>query len=248
MKKYLLTIAALVVCAAVFAQDKDIDLSELEDLNKIEVGSGSRVETSLELVFPMYFGCSVLTNVNYKGAWADTHLSNPDFLDMRIPKSFVYGLEIASAHIRPVDSPLDVSLGLRWTFMDYTFTNSAITIGKVSDNLYMPAPLPGSDHDYRKSKIHANYFGAPLRVALHFGQVVVYGGASAEILLGGYAKYKRPKARQQITPAFNKFRATIEAGFSYGNLGIFAQYGLTPVFPESLSDARAISFGLVLGL
>jgi hypothetical protein len=47
---------------------------------------------------------------------------------------------------------------------------------------------------------------------------------------------------------FNPIRASIEGGFSYGNLGVFVQYGLTPLFPANLSDARTLTFGLLLGL
>ena len=64
MKKMLLTLAVLALSAAAFAQDKEIDLEQYGDLNTIELSKdGSRVETELNLAFPMYFGTSVLTNV-----------------------------------------------------------------------------------------------------------------------------------------------------------------------------------------
>ena len=46
---------------------------------------------------------------------------------------------------------------------------------------------------------------------------------------------------------FNRFRATVEAGVQYGILGFYANYGLTTLFPDSLSDARTLTFGIVLG-
>ena len=144
---------------------------------------------------------------------------------------------------------LSLSLGLRWTFMDFTFADSRFTLRPVGSS-YIPVPIqeinPG--YDLNKSKIHASYFGIPLRVGVEVGKATIYAGGSAELLTGGYAKYKRPKERQQIKEVFNPFRATVEAGFSYGNLGVFCMYGLTPLFQDSLSDARTITFGLLLGL
>ena len=69
MKKMLLLLAALTLSAAAFAQDREIDLESLEDLNKIEIASGGKVETDLNLAFPMYFGASALVGTNYKGEW-----------------------------------------------------------------------------------------------------------------------------------------------------------------------------------
>lgn len=245
MKKMLLLLAALTLSAAAFAQDREIDLEELGELNKIEITSGGKVETDLNLAFPMYFGASALVGTNYKGEW--TAVNNYHFLDMRTAKNFVYGLQLADLRIRY--NALDVSLGLRWTFMDFTFADSANTLRPVG-KVYMPYPIrmESSNYDGRKSKIHASYFGIPLRVGVNLGKVSVYAGASAELLTGGYTKYKRPRYREQCREVFNPFRATVEGGFSYGSLGVFVMYGLTPLFQESLSDARTLTFGFLLGL
>ena len=249
MKKMLLLLAALTLSAAAFAQDREIDLESLEDLNKIEIASGGKVETDLNLAFPMYFGASALVGTNYKGEW--TAVNNTHFLDMRTAKNFVYGLQLADLRIRY--NALDVSLGLRWTFMDFTFADSSITLRQAESPLgkvYFPTPIAAetSTYDGRKSKIHASYFGIPLRVGVNLGKVSVYAGASAELLTGGYTKYKRPRYREQCREVFNPFRATVEGGFSYGSLGVFVMYGLTPLFQESLSDARTLTFGFLLGL
>ena len=262
MKRILLTIAVLALGAGVAsAQDREIDLQELDELNKIELSKdGSRVNTELHLAFPMYFGASTLTNLNYKGDWDPSSglVYYHDFLKFRTGKNFVYALQLAEMEIR--GDMLSLSLGLRWTFMDFTFSDPSLTLRPYSglqflssaagSNVYVPVPVSSVNpsYDLGKSKIHASYFGIPLRVGLNFGKATLYAGASAELLTGGYAKFKRPKDRQQIREVFNPFRATVEGGFSYGNLGVFVMYGLTPLFQESLSDARTISFGLLLGL
>jgi hypothetical protein len=246
MKKIILTIAALALSAAAFAQDREIDLEELDSFNKIELSkSGAHVETDLSFAFPMHFGWTTLTNINYKGTWATGTQSN--FLDFKTGKNFVYGLQLVGMDIRY--GALNVNLGLRWTFMDFTFKDYKTSI-KPSGNSFVPYYIDEENpsYNYRKSKIHATYFGVPLRLSLNFGKATIYGGASIELLVNGFAKYKQPKVKTQMKELFNPIRATVEGGFSYGNLGVFVQYGLTPLFPADLSDARTLTFGLLLGL
>lgn len=247
MKKIILTIAVLALSATAFAQDREIDLEELDNFNKIELSkSGAHVETDLSFAFPMHFGWTTLTNINYKGDWADYGVSN--FLNFNTGKNFVYGLQLVGMDIRY--GALDVNLGLRWTFMDFTFKDAYTTMGpSATGKSFVPKSLLDvADYNGKKSKIHASYFGIPLRVSLNFGKATIYGGASIEFLVNGFAKYKQPKTKTQMKDLFNPLRASVEGGFSYGNLGVFVQYGLTPLFPADLSDARTLTFGLLLGL
>ena len=257
MKKMLLTLAALALSAAAIAQD--IDFEELDGFNKIEISSGSRVETELGMGLPMYFGWTSLTeaNANPGGPWARMNTVFPG-THFDVGKSFMYGLQLVDMHVRY--KMLDLSLGLRWTFMDFTFKNSAQTMrkkdmysGSYSTGehwAWWPVPIESeaAKYDGKKSKIHASYFGVPLRVGLDFGSAEVYVGASIEMLTEGYTKYKRPRDRQKAKDLFNPVRATVEGGFSYGNLGIFVMYGLTPLFSPDLSDAKTLTFGLLFGL
>lgn len=252
MKKISILLAALALCAsAAYGQ------SRIDDLNDFSLSKdNARVETHLHVAFPMYFGWSTLTNVNYKGDWVGA--VSPNFLDTRTGKNFVYGLEMAAVHFSKPGGLVDVSLGIRWTFMDFTLSDSSITFrkqsapapyGTVNNNVYYPYPisLESPNYDGRKSKIHGNYLGIPLRLTFGANKLRVFVGASAEYLISGYTKYKFPKYGQDATPLFNRFRATVEAGMQFGILGVFANYGLTTLFPDSLSDARTLTFGIVLG-
>ena len=257
MKKYiLLTIAALALSATAFAQDREIDLQDWDDFNKIELSkNNTHVETDLSFAVPMHFGWTTLTTINYKGAWAGGDVAS--FLNFDTGKNFVYELQLLGMDIRY--GALGVNLGLRWTFMDFTFKNSDISMGQMTAtnpangtrySYYTPYVISKyiPNYDFKKSKIHASYFGIPARVSLNFGKATIYAGASAELLVNGFAKYKQPKSKTQMKDLFNEFRATIEGGFSYGNLGAFVQYGLTPLFPADLSDAKTLTFGIILGL
>lgn len=244
MKKIILTIVALTLACAAFAQDREINLQEWDDFNKIELSKGrTRVETDLSLAFPMYFGWTTLTNINYKGAWSTGTLSN--FLDFNTGKNFVYSLQMLGVDFRY--GVLGFNLGARWTFMDFTFKDSYTTMVQVG-NSFVPSVITATGYNGAKSKIHATYFGIPARLSLNFGRATVYAGGSVEFLVNGYAKYRSPKSKTQMKDLFNSIRATVEGGFSYGNLGMFVQYGLTSLFPADLSDARTLTFGILLGL
>lgn len=240
MKKLCIVLAALLVSAAVVsAQDREINLDKIEDLNKREITKpGSNVKVDLAVAFPMYFG------------WTAWNNSNSAF-NTRTGKNFVYGLEIAGVHFKSANGgPLDVSLGLRWTFMDFTFSDPTYTLRRYEGYGYGLYSIKQENdaYDFNKSKFHASYFGIPLRVKLNFGHAAVFAGASAELLTSGYTKYKHPNGRMQIKDAFNPFRASIEAGFMYGIIGVYVQYGLTPVLKDLETNARTLTFGLVLGL
>ena len=244
MKKILLALTALAALSlGAFAQD-------MESFNEIPLTKeGSKIETDLGFAFPMYFGASTLAGEAYKGEWAVAEKMIPGFQEMQIPKSFVYGLDMVSLNFGMDEAPLKVSLSLRWTFMDFTFKNPANTFREVN-HTYIPYAigLETASYDGKKSKIHANYLGVPLRIKYKIGDGFVYAGASAELLISGYTKYKKPKVRTTNSGIFSPFRATLEAGFGYEGLGFFVLYGLTPLFPAGLSDARTLSFGLVLGI
>lgn len=260
MKKISILLAALALCAsAAYGQ------SRIDDLNDFSLSKdNARVETHLHVAFPMYFGWSTLTNVNYKGDWSWANAAiGSDFLNTRTGKNFVYGLEMAAIHFSKPGGLVDVSLGIRWTFMDFTLSDSQWTfrkgapvssnfmpyLGVNNNNQYFPHRIVEevANYDGRKSKIHGNYLGIPVRVTFGANKLRVFVGASAEYLISGYTKYKFPKYGQDATPLFNRFRATVEAGMQFGILGVFANYGLTTLFPDSLSDARTLTFGIVLG-
>lgn len=253
MKKLVLILAAVLSVAATgLAQDREIDLNQFEISKK-----GSKVETKLHVGFPMQFGWSVLTNVTYKGAWnnllsfGDVNLpAYLNFLDMKTGQNFMYSLETAALHFSKPGGLLDFSIGMRCTFMDFSLQNTQYTFRPMGGSgIYHLYTIKNEalNYDGRKSKIHANYIGVPVRLTFNFGKAKLFAGASAEVLVGGYTKYKFPKYRQDAAPLFNRFRATVEGGLQYGILGFFVSYGLTPLFPDSLSDARALTFGIVLG-
>ncbi len=244
MKKIFCIVSALALFAAsAFAQEE----KSFDDFG-FTLKEGDKVESNLRVVFPMYFGGTILLNNQFKGDWASLDGSN--FLDVNPLKSFNYQLEIASLRIASNNSPFMMSVGVRWNFIDLALKDKDLTFRNSGSGNYLPTSISStnSTYDGSKSKLHASYLGIPLRVYYNAGKGKLYAGVSADYLLTGYTKYKNPKYRETARDMFNDFRASAEAGFCYGIIGVYVNYGITNLFPAELSGANTLSFGLTLGM
>ena len=165
-------------------------------------------------------------------------------------QSFYYGLEMVSIRFSAPSSPIEFSLGVRWTFMDIAFEDTSVTYRPSSEGGFKTVPIIGESatYDGTKSKVHANYIGVPARLYFTAGRAKLYAGASADYMVKGWTKYRNPAYRENCDDLFNRFRASAEVGASYGIIGIFANYAFTPFFTESISKSGVISFGLTLGM
>lgn len=89
-----------------------------------------------------------------------------------------------------------------------------------------------------QSNIQATYLGVPVRFAIQVGRKgKIFAGAGAEMLVNGYF--------QNNTSQLFPYRINAEGGISFGFLGIWASYGLTP-FYNSGPDSRMLSVGLAI--
>ena len=134
--------------------------------------------------------------------------------------------------------------------MDIAFEDTSVTFRPSSEGGYKTVPIieESATYDGTKSKVHANYLGIPARLYFTAGKAKLYAGASADYMIKGWTKYRNPGYRETCNDLFNRFRASAEAGASYGIIGIFANYSFTPFFTESISKSGVISFGLTLGM
>lgn len=90
----------------------------------------------------------------------------------------------------------------------------------------------------KRNYMNASYIGVPLRVGVKVGrQSKIFAGADAEVFLRGSAS--------DPSLVYFPYRLAAEAGISFGFLGIWASYGLTPLF-QSATDTRMLTFGIVI--
>ena len=232
MKKLIVLFVALTVALAPAA-------AQTFDYDGFELSTGRSVDSNLRVAFPMFFGFSMPL-----GAESATFPQNKFF------QSFYYGLELASIRLASPYSPFEFSLGVRMTFMDIAFEDTSLTYRPSSEGGYNAVPVidENAQYDGTKSKVHANYIGVPARLYFTAGRAKIYAGASADYMFKGWTKYRNPSYRENCDNLFNRFRASAEAGASYGLIGIFANYSFTPFFAESISKSGVMTFGLTLGL
>ena len=239
MKKIIATIAAIAAFVAASAQNFDYN-------NGIELKEGSRVKTSLKVLFPMQFGMTTLLNTTYNST-AMKLLESEEILKTSLPKSFFYSLELLGVNFSSENGPFEVNIGVRMSFLDLAFAKPDYTFTELGGTV-IPSyiKLMSPEYDSNKSKVHGTYIGIPVRFIYNIDKVQLHLGASAEYLIKGYTKYKNPPTRNDLPNLFNSFRATVEGGITYGIIGLYANYGLTPVFNTELSNANTLTIGLSL--
>ena len=81
----------------------------------------------------------------------------------------------------------------------------------------------------------ATWFGLPLRLA-------VKPGGNWKLFAGC-----TPAIRINRSPTVNPYRLSAMAGFSYRTVGLWASYGITPLYLDT-PGPRTLSFGVVLGI
>lgn len=172
--------------------------------------SRKRTETTLHVVFPMYFGVSALVQPTTSSLLPDISKSDvPEMIDMLTDGNFLFSMEMAHLSFTSKGTPFEADLGLRCTLL-----NS------------------------RKMSMSATYLGVPLRFGVAVGRKgKIFVGTDAEVLMNGRTS--------DDTLSLYPYRVAAEAGISFGFLGLWASYGLTPLFSTG-SDARLLTFGIVI--
>lgn len=240
----------ITVLAAMLAAFGTASAANVPD--SLQLASGKRVETTVRVVLPVYFGVSTLLDADYLGSWANTGYG--DFLGTRIEQNFNFDIEFFGLRFDAKSTPFEANLGLRFSFMDFSLSDTSITFsGNDSPSSIGCMPVRISDTDLSfdgaKSKIHASYLGAPVRFAMKYGaHGKIFVGVAPELLIHGYTKYRYPAHRSEAGTLFNPLRVSVEGGICYYGFGLWARYGLTPLFLPGCSNAKTLSFGLTVGI
>lgn len=183
-------------------------------------------------------GFNTLTGLDYAGYPAEAG----DFLDVRAGNSFHFG-------VTPVGLSVDLdrkrqfsfSTGLRYTVDNYRLSDNSITLGR-ENGVIVPLPL---DDKADKSKLRVTSLGIPIQFSyepVRHLRVAVVG--YCDFTLGAKAIYKRPKVKEAFS-GVNAFQFGIGGSVSYRGFGVYARYGVTPLFKSSAGPTcHPVSFGV----
>ena len=138
---------------------------------------------------------------------------------------FCFGMEIAGLRFTSRGSNLEADLGVRFQLMNFS------------------GPADSG------SVMHAASFGIPVRGAVKFCRWgKVFAGLSGDVLVSGTAGKPGVPGRTDARDTLSRFRASVEGGVSWHGVGLWASYGLSPVFRKDFGDAHTVSFGIVIGI
>lgn len=195
-------------------------------------------DLDFDLLGPFYHGWSFLTGSSYYGDWAD----KGDFLQPS--HLFSFGMSFCKFSVSlNARKTLYLSLGARWTFTRYTMKVPVVFEDDMSGKT-QPVFYESTDKGY----MYQSYMGAPLSLYYEMDKFKVTAAVSAEGLLASHSRLKNSDKKTEFT-ALNPFKSTAEIILSYGCLGAYAAYGITPMFrPGSGNDCHLMTFGFVFGI
>lgn len=256
MKKIIiLALFALLFKSLAFAQDsEEIGISSTKDDMTINIagfniqigspkedqfsfGNKSKSKFEFDLIGPFYHGWSKPVQSQYYGDWA----GHGDFL---LPSdAFSFGMTFCRFSFGLDCSNLfKLNIAGRWTWTDYYFKE-----GFILKDVTPGHTIPVFENTDIRSKFYTSYMGIPVGLSYEIGDVKVAANISAEWLLKSYSRYKGSKEKEQIS-CINDFRSSVDLMVTYGWIGAYVGYGLTPMFlPDSGNDAHTLTFGFVFG-
>lgn len=257
MKHIITLLATLTIAMSAYAQTDSLVIIEPKgdglNLNiagfsvTLEGNSESQTEKQRYRPYGTYvlsakWGVTRLTDSPYYGNWAD----QGDFLNLS-GKSNTLSIEPISWEVR-LDRKRIVWLktGLIGTWDNYHFYNP-ITLVNNDKGYLMPLHL---EKDIKRTKMNSFYLGASLGLAFRLGNVKIGANVTPEILCYCETRYRtadKAKYKTEIQ-GLSPVRVKVGATMMIDWLGIYVDYGLSPVFKEGTgNDARIVSVGLKVG-
>lgn len=186
------------------------------------------------------YGANVLTYEPNYGNWAgESDFMTDDVASSRLGCEAL-GLQISLNRSRTlfVKASLNASI-------DYFRFKEAMTMAENENGALMPQPLSGM---IKKSKMVASYLGAGAGFGFEVSKLKVTFDFNVDVLVGSYVKYKNPDKTKYHIGGFSNIRYRPGVSVSLDDLGIYADYSLTPLFKEGVgNDGRVLSVGVRVG-
>lgn len=191
------------------------------------------------------FGPNIMTNADYSIYNGTEYEQYGDFMELNPGKSLTWNLNIAEYAFTNERKTFGVVTGLGFSFQDYAFDESRITIAKDYENdMIVPVLVDAEDNSgnyIKKSKLHINYLTAPLmlevKTPLRMGSSRLYlaGGVIGSLYLGSHTKYKYKggdKFKKHSSYHINKWKYELTGRIGFGDFCVFANYSMTTLFKD----------------
>lgn len=233
-------------------EGKKIEISEAEDEtvnDTIDAVPSDSVLNELEAHWAgIDFGFTTLLN-----SQNTTNFGNHPYWNNDPAKSFNINWNMFQHKFPIYKNYIGVTTGLGLGFYQVSFKNNYI-LNSNADSVFA---IMDTINDYSKNKLKASYLQAPL--LLEFCNKNKEGGfyLNAGIIAGVRLTSKVKREGKQISDGkefefkskglynLNAFKVDGTIRLGYNNLGVYATYGLIPIFDETKTDTiHPITFGL----
>ena len=173
-----------------------------------------------------------------------------EFFDLNYGKSLTFNLNIAEFAFSNERQTFGLMSGLGFSFMDFRFDQDMITIEKNAEGLLVPRSLESA----RKSKLNINYLTIPMilevytPLKLNNKHLTLAAGVIGGLNIGNHTKVKYDDhSKDKIRSNFNvnQFKYELTGRLGLGELCLFANYSMTPLFKEGKGPEL---YPLVIGI
>lgn len=176
-----------------------------------------------------------------------------EFFDIHHPKSLTFNFNFAEYAFSNERNTFGLVTGLGFSSMDFRFDPPTTVVKEPGSGMLIPIDLESTG--LKKSKLNVSYltvpmmleFVTPLRMNQH--RLTLGGGVIGGLNIGSRTKIKTSDgiSKERRNFNINPFKYELTGRIGLGELCIFANYGMTPLFkdgkgPELVPLTVGISF------
>ena len=161
------------------------------------------------------------------------------FLDLNTSNSWGVNISFAEVNFALLNNYIGITTGLKFQFNNYRFDQN-ITLIEGNDEI---SYVQETTHEFSKTKLTSTYLLVPVMLEFHIpteqnNKLHIAVGAEAGIKTGAHTKTvyeeKGDKTKDKNKDDFylSPFRYNAIAKVGYGDVSVFANYGLTTLFED----------------
>ncbi len=252
----------------------EVDANHAGDTVKIRIGNrtikvvdseeGTSVKTSREPVekrrgygkfnghwggFEM--GINTFHTTDY-ALYEGTPLQGYEFFDLDHGKSITVNFNIAEWAFTNPRNTVGLVTGLGFSLMDFRFDDADHTIAKGETPPYILEPVM-FEETAKKSKLNVAYLTAPLilevatPLRLNAHRLTLAAGVIGGVNIGSHTKVKFSGSKEKDRGNFhlNSLKYELTGRLGLGELCLFANYGMSPLFREGRGPAlKPLTIGI----
>jgi hypothetical protein len=161
-----------------------------------------------------------------------------EFFDINHSKSITVNINFAEYAFTNKQNNFGLVTGLGLSFMDFRFDQPITVTKETGSGLLIPVELPSDG--LRKSKLNVSYLTAPLiletvtPLKYKAKRLTLGAGVIGSLNIGSHTKIKSSdgKSKERRNFNINPFKYDLTGRIGFGDLCIFVNYGMTPLFKE----------------